>query len=468
MRLWLRVGLRMMLAAGLLMAAVALLGLAGIDTRPYQQSVYFRVTERRLRELVGQTNVVMAMLQAGFGAAKLTPDLDVAVDAPGRGEFKSLPLAGYGQRDGTSATGVHDDLWVKAVAFAAGSSTCVVISAEALVIPREVAESATRQLRENTGLDRAQVYLGATHTHCGLGGWAEGMVGEAFAGGFRPGVRVWFAQQLVCAAQQALADLRPAKMGSGSFAAPEFVRNRLVGEQGEVNDQFTFLTLRQDDGNRAVIGSYSAHATVLPASFTRFSGDYPGCWQRAVEKASGAMAVFLAGAVGSHGPRAPAGGFEGAQRVGESLAQAVLERLPSTPLTNRVAFGIVGLEVDLPDVQARIADSIRLRPYLASHLIPSGKTTFLQAFRLGEQVWLSTPCDFSGELALGIQEAVRRTDLSAVVTSFNGDYLGYVIPAKCYHLDRYESRTMSFFGPQLPDYFDTLLRGLARSLVTDK
>ncbi len=53
--------------------------------------------------------------------------------------------------------------------------------------------------------------------------------------------------------------------------------------------------------------------------------------------------------------------------------------------------------------------------------------------------------------------------LHAVVTSFNGDYVGYVVPAKYYAMNTYETRTMSFFGPQLPTYFDALLKDLIRA-----
>ena len=77
--------------------------------------------------------------------------------------------------------------------------------------------------------------------------------------------------------------------------------------------------------------------------------------------------------------------------------------------------------------------------------------------RLGDGLWLSTPCDFSGELALDVKALARERGLAAAVTSFNGDYVGYVIPARYYTLDGYEPRTMSFFGPQLPDQFMQVL-----------
>jgi hypothetical protein len=80
-------------------------------------------------------------------------------------------------------------------------------------------------------------------------------------------------------------------------------------------------------------------------------------------------------------------------------------------------------------------------------------------------VWLSTPCDFSGELALALKDTLRARGFDAVVTSFNGDYVGYVIPPRYYHLGGYEPRLMSFYGPYLPDYFTELLRDLALHLA---
>jgi len=56
------------------------------------------------------------------------------------------------------------------------------------------------------------------------------MVAEGFAGGFAPGVREGFTRQLAAAAIVALDDLAPASFGQGGFEAPDFVRNRLLGD----------------------------------------------------------------------------------------------------------------------------------------------------------------------------------------------------------------------------------------------
>jgi hypothetical protein len=383
---------------------------------------------------------------------------------PERGEFRALPLAGYGNRKGKPAEGVHDDVWVKAVAFAVGGQTGVVVCADALIVPREVTELAMARITPATGLRREQVYFAATHTHCSLGGWGEGPVGEAFAGPFQPAVRVWFAQQLAAATTQALQDLAPASLGHGSFAAPQFIRNRLVGDRGQVDPEFALLSVKRPDGKSAVLGSFGAHATVLGGGTMEFSAEYPGAWARAVEEATGGLALFAAGGVGSHSHKAPEGGFAGVEKLGRALAAESLARVTAIVVTNRVRFGVLGTTLELPEIQARVTDGVRLRPWLAAKLLPVGTRTVLQGFRFDDAVWLSTPCDFSGELALELKAEARARGQDLQVTSFNGDYVGYVIPAKYYHLGGYEPQTMSFFGPHLPDLFMATLRQLAEGL----
>jgi hypothetical protein len=320
---------------------------------------------------------------------------------------------------------------------------------------------------EELGLSREQIYLSATHTHSSLGAWGEGMVEEAFAGGFQPEVRVWFSDCIVASVRDAIGDLKPAQFGHGRFASSEFIRNRLVGALGKVDPEFSFAVVKQNTGKLAVLGVYGAHATVLGSDMMDFSADYPGCWERAVEQATGGMAVFLAGGVGSHSPVPPARGLAGAEQMGQALARMVIERLPQTLLTNSVTFGMIGLDVTMPPLNVRLSDGVRLRPWLAGRLVPAKSHSFLQVFRIDDSVWISTPCDFSGELALGIKDFLRARGSIAAITSFNGDYVGYVIPSRYYHLNGYEPRLMSFFGPNVPDYFDELIRSMALTVVTN-
>ena len=456
--------------AAALCAAIILALLFCLDTvdyRPYFRQPYYTETIARLQALQQTNSVVRGELEAGMGRALLTPTLNSSQVDPVHGQFKSLPLAGYASRLGHSATGVHDDVYVKAVAFRVANRLGVMVGADALIVPPEVTELALRQLEANPGLRREQIYLSATHSHSSLGGWGKGHVEEEFAGTFQPGASAWFAACIVAAVRDAVTHLKSATVGYGRFQQPELVKNRLVGSLGKTDPEFSYLLVKQNGGQVAVLGSYSAHATVLPSSMLEFSADYPGAWQRAVEKATGGLAVFLAGEVGSHSPNPGARGIEGAERMGQTLASELLARLPATPMTNSIAFGIIGLDVQLPAFNVRMTDNIRLRPWLASTLIHHSDRTFIQAFRLGASIWISTPCDFSGELALGIKDFLHARNCNAAITSFNGDYVGYVIPSRYYHLNGYEPRLMSFYGPYVADYFDELIRRMASGLAAN-
>ena len=460
-----RIARRISLGIVGVIALVGVLCLDSVDYTPYFHSAYYKETAARFASTSATNLIGSGPLFAGIGVARLTPMVNVSEENPAEGKFRSIPLAGYGNRNGKPATGVHDDVWVKALAIRVGTQTGIIFATEALIVPREVADEAAARLQEETGLHREQLYFSATHTHCSIGGWGEGLVGEAFAGPFNPGARTWFADRLVAAARDALRDLKPAEFGHGSFRSPEFVRNRVVGDLGKVDDEFSFAIFKQQQGRSAVLGIYSAHATVLSGRIMEFSGDYPGAWQRAIEQTTNTVALFLGGAVGSHAPVAGESGFAGADRMGAALAQRLQEQLPQIPLTNSIPFGLLAFELSLPDLNVRLTSGIRLHPRLASTLLPVGRLSFLQAFRIGDTIWLSTPCDFSGELALGIKDTFRARRFSVIITSFNGDYIGYVIPSKYYHLDGYEPRTMSFYGPYVPDYLDEFMRKSALDLA---
>lgn len=158
--------------------------------------------------------------------------------------------------------------------------------------------------------------------------------------------------------------------------------------------------------------------------------------------------------------------MEGARQLGESLARRTVERSRACRLESEVALGSASVTFTLPPLRVRLGDHLRLREWGAGRLLPVSDRTTLQGLRIGPWVWLSTPCDFSGELALDLKERARSVGLRCAVTSFNGDYLGYVIPTRYASMDSYESRTMSFYGPVLTEGFLETLEGLMDLLGT--
>jgi len=463
------------LSTAALSALLFLICIDRVDQRDHRELAGFAATTYAVNAPEGRMSRPVGQLRAGFGRARLTPRLGASQEDYIQGRFHSLPLAGYGKREGQPATGIHDELNIKAVAFEVQSQRCVLASADLLIIPPGIADAVAKRLEGEGRLQRGELYLGATHTHCGIGGWGEGFVEELFAGPYHPGVGVWIEQQMYTAVVTALEDLEIAKLGRTRFSAPQWVRNRLVGEEGQLNDNFDLLYVEQTDGDRALLGVYGAHATVLSAEGMELSGGYPGYWQRAIEQTPNTLALFFAGAVGSHSPQPPTNGFEGARQMGEALAKATWTACDQIELRDQVEMSILAFQLQLPELQIRLSDQLRLRPWIARQLLNTKPTALLQAVRLDQVVWISTPCDFSGELALELAAFAEPISLATVFTSFNGDYIGYVLPSR--HADRpgYETRTMAFYGPAMGGYLAGMielalekLAGPALDPVTDR
>src|SRR6478736_6858836 len=115
------------LAAFIVIGLVVCLDL--VDYRPYFREPYYQETVARLRAHSATNIITKGELFAGFGRARLTPTVNAVQDAPDQGKFRSLPLAGYGDRKGRPAIGVHDDLYVKCAALRVGQRLEIMLGA---------------------------------------------------------------------------------------------------------------------------------------------------------------------------------------------------------------------------------------------------------------------------------------------------------------------------------------------------
>ena len=428
-----------------------------VDNTPYFLTGHYEATRTELDSLIAVANVGFGSPEAGFARVNITPEISAT----------GVPLAGYGARKGASAEGVHDSLYVKAMAIRVDEELLLFVSADLLIIPPQVADSVSMLLDQNPMIHRNQIYYSATHTHAGVGAWGLGFVGEQFAGPPDPAVPRWLAQRIARAITMAVADLRQASLGSRSLAAPEYVKNRLVGSDGRINDTFSFLVVRQHGGKTAILTSYTAHATTIGSSNMQFSGDYPGYLQRKLETEVADFAMFFAGSVGSHGAVGEGRDFDRARFIGEALADSVIKNIADVELNDKISFGGFAVQTRLPDFHIRLYEDYHLATFASQKLLPLPDTVLLQAARLGDLIWLTTPCDFSGEYALELQALLRSRGLNSVISSFNGGYVGYVIPAKYFYLREYESFVMAWYGPGLGDYFMDLMYRMATALAVN-
>ena len=152
----------------LILLFLLLWSLKRVDYSPYMESRYYDGTMSRLDSLRGNLSLATGGVMVGFGSAVITPGLSADKDDPGSGEFMEIPLAGYGSRKGACAEGIHDSLFVKAVAVKVGEKLLVIVGSDILIVPPIISERVSWFVKDKLGLNREQLIFSANHTHSGI------------------------------------------------------------------------------------------------------------------------------------------------------------------------------------------------------------------------------------------------------------------------------------------------------------
>jgi hypothetical protein len=403
----------------------------------------------------------IGQFEAGWGSRIITPP-------------KGTPLAGFGDRKGKPSTGVHNEIFVKALAVSDGTDMAVIVGANMLIVPENVAEIVRASVSKQTSLTANEILFNASHNHSGPGGFAPGFASKAFNGQYDPNIPDFLAKAFTEAIVDAYRSLEPAKVTHGGLQAPEYIRNR-TRREGQVDSELSYMLVEQEDGDRCFVVSYSAHPTILGADNMQFSGEYPGFLVRRITERTGAEAIYLGGAVGSMSTRPPEGGnaFERCRAMGEALADKVLEAVSDTELfKENVDVASIGFPIDLPPFQLRLSKNWRVSKFLFP-VLGIDTEGWMHAVRIGDIVLVGTPADYCGEISVDLKSRAKNFNCDLWVLSFNGDYVGYISPDK-YYYDKdekggygYERGVMSWIGPDQEAFTVSLIMHMVDALFPE-
>jgi hypothetical protein len=264
--------------------------------------------------------------KAGVAKTVITPD-------------ELMWMSGYGART-APAEGKNDDLMCKAVVLEDGAGGRVVLITLDLVgIDRATSQAVCAELKKKYGLERAQVAINCSHTHCGP------VVGTNLKAMYSISEAQWkqverytesLQAKIVDTVGRAIQDLAAADISWGSTRAAfavnrrenteaEVPKKRAAGEtlKGPFDHDVPMLVVQSGNSPtrfKAVVFGYACHATTL--GFQQWSADYCGYACRKLETELGATALFWAGCGADQNP-IPRRTLELAEKYGHELAEAV-------------------------------------------------------------------------------------------------------------------------------------------------
>ena len=440
-------------------AFVAILLIAGIacfkplDTTPYQQTGFYKKEMDTISHLPASHGQPRSgPLEVGWSRVNLLPSF-------------TTPIAIDAHRGGKHFDGVHDSIYVRAFVFRENGRKVAYISADLLIIPPTVTRMFDTLLARE-GFDAQNIYFTATHTHTSIGAWHDSYVGEIFAGKYDQRVPVHIAHVMADAIRAAEKNCAPAKIGFAEIPTSKLVFNRLVKEKGKVDSMLRIVKIEKASGEKAAIITFAAHCTVFHEHMMQITGDWGGMMMTELN-VSGKMdfASLSAGAVGSHGPYEITKDQEAeSEYMADHVAAIVLANFDSIKVDDVRILQMQHVPLYLREPNMRVTQSIAIRPWLFKKLFGDEKV-YINTLQIGNIYFAGLPCDFSGELNVGLDSTANEEYLHLLVTSFNGGYMGYVTDSKWYELNKYETRTMGWFGPGNGDYFSEVIRKLMAKTV---
>jgi hypothetical protein len=421
-----------------------------IDRYNYHTEEFYHHMIGKIDSLKKETQIPhKGKLSIGFAKINLTPSQRTAT-------------AGYGNRRGKTYTTVHDSIFVRTMVISNGQTQVAVVSADLLIIPPAVTSLLEQSLPKGFSLDNT--FLGAIHSHNSIGNWGKGVTGFLY-GEYSDSIVHFIADKIRESIIKASQNVLSASINTAHLPLESPVRNRLV-KNGPVDSLLHVVEVIRSDSSKLVLMSYTAHATCLYSRDLELSRDYPGKLVDSLEHDGYNFAMFMAGAVGSHGCNPPEAGWSCVDWMSDRIIEDFRNNKNKLAPLHDSSLVMYRVPLELGKPQVKVTEDWCVRPWLFEAAFGLSKN-YLTVLRIGELVMLGTPCDYSGELTPPLYAFAKEKGLQLMVTSFNGGYIGYITPVQYYDSPHYETRLMNWYGPGSGEYMVECMEGMI-ALVADK
>ncbi len=425
----------------LLALAVALL--APINHTPLAQQSFHTTMLQRLQNIPFATTSPQPV-QIGWSKFNLLPPYP-------------MPMAGYTPKDKYES--IHDSVYCRVLAIRQGTAAHFIISLDLMLFPPVIKERIENELQKQN--KNYFIYLTATHTHSSLGGWDPSVVGRITLGTFHEEWVANITKQIINHLEVALQSAKPSRLSYFEEDATEYVENRLDGTNGKVDGKIRGIEFTRLDSSSGILVCYSAHPTTVELLSRIISGDYPNALTDRLEQKAD-FALFMAGMVGSHRLKGVTGtDFQRIDSAADKLHHKI-EVAHRTLLPDSIAITSAHISISFGSSQLRIATNWKVRNWAFSSLVGplQGELSVLQ---LGNILLIGTPCDFSGEVFVNkkLETLAAQLGKKIIITSFNGNYTGYVTDDRYYEAGNEEEvMALNWVGPYFGEYYSEMITHL--------
>jgi neutral ceramidase len=391
-------------------------------------------------------------------------------------------MAGYGART-NPAVGRLQPLYAKSLALQdPAGKRLVLITTDLVGMQAKFTDGLADEIKTKHGLARDQLMFTSSHTHSGpvLADALDNSVWYPLTPAHEQNIRRYtelLRGQLLAVVNQALTDLKPARLSWGISKAGFAVNRREptptgiingANAPGPVDHDVPILRVESPDGElRAVAFGYACHNTTL-ADYL-WCGDYAGYAQEYVERAHpGTTGLFFMGCGADANPL-PRRTVELCQKYGRQLADAVEAGLKNElrPIAGQAFSGFehVNLPLDkLPtreelEVQAQGKPSYTQRRAVMLLKVLEQNRRFATSYPYPVQVWQLGPqltwVALGGEAVVDYSHRLKRElGASTWVASYANDVMAYIPSLRVLQEGGYEATITSgelagsCWGPQ--------------------
>ncbi len=352
---------------------------------------------------------------------------------------KSMPIAGYIPRDHFEA--VHDSLFARILVIENSSFRCAMVNVDLLIFPPLLRDKIREKMSDNTFL-----YLSATHTHNGVGGWDPSIGGRLITGKFSEEYLDEVATKIVAAIKNV--NLELSTLYYFEADATDMVENRVDIDSGKVDGKIRGFEVNRQGGTNAILFTLSAHATSIKSEFLDLSADYPAKVIRNLEL-TGTFPMFMSGMVGS--TRFQWSPLENYDFI-DTVARDVVQHMNTARIDSAMTAPPIRsahIPIEFGPAQLRINKNFKVNNWAFRMLFNKlkGELTYLE---IGDMVFIGTPCDFSSEIYVmdSLESYASKYGKHLIITSFNGDYDGYITYDKHYEVSsKEEINALNWVGP---------------------